>query len=199
MNSSLTRLVEDVYALTNRPDRVSETLIAVKNATLKAHSSDYFDKDLLETGIEFDYPNFQQSLEYKSLVPRWRALKYLRKYDASGEGRALDFLTVLTADNLLDSYGANRENICYVAGLQLQIRSNTISQYFLLGCYVYPDVTEDDFCSWIAEECPAAITYKAAATVFKTIGYDEQANAYEALARDEYLSLKTTNIQAVGY
>lgn len=202
MNDTLASLVADVYTLTNRPDLVGETLLAVRNATLKAHNSDYFYKDLFETGIQFDFLNVQQVLEYKQLIPRWRSLKYIRTYnvDTSGTGGTSgDFLNVISPEDILDSYSINRENVCYVAGTQVNIRTREARQYFLLGCYVHPDVTPDDFCSWIAIEQPAAIIYAAAATVFKTIGYDEQNAAYQNLVQDEYAQLKLSNIQTVGY
>jgi hypothetical protein len=195
MNHSLTSLVNDVFTLTNRPDLVGETTLAVRNATLKAHKSDYYYKDLFETGITFDFAQTQQSLEYKQLIPRWRALKYIRKYSA-GPG---SFLEIITPEQVLDSYSATRENVCYVAGQEIKIRSLDACQNFLLGCYVHPDVTTDNYCSWIAEEQPAAIVYEAVATIFKTIGYDEQFVAYRDMAKTEIDSLRNSNIIAVAY
>jgi len=43
---SLAQLSTDVIALTKRPDLVAETTLAVKMATLKAHNSDYYPRDL---------------------------------------------------------------------------------------------------------------------------------------------------------
>lgn len=200
MNSTLTGLVNDVYTLTNRPDLVGETLLAVRNATLKAHSSDFYPKDLFETGIIFDYEQAQQTFAYKELIPRWRALKYLREYSYSGNtGTPGKFLDVVTPETLLDSYNIHKEDVCYLAGYQLQIRAKAASKYFLLGCYVHPTVTPDNYNSWIADEHPSAIIYEAAATIFKTIGYDEQTAAYRGLVADEYALLRADNILAVGY
>lgn len=201
--TTLASLVADVYSLTNRPDLVGETQLAIRAATLKAHGSDFYYKDLFETGIQFDFSLNQQTLAYKDLIPRWRSLSYLRRYEytaGSGEllGCAGKFLTVITPESVLDSYSINRENVCYVAGLVLHIRALTASQYYLLGCYVYPDVTINGYSSWIADESPFAIVYEAAATIFKAIGFDEQAAFYRGLVADEYALLKITNIQAKG-
>ncbi len=200
MNPLLTSLVDEVYSLTNRPDLVSETLFAVKTATLKAHNSDYFYKDLFETGVMFDTSVAQQSLDYKTLVPRWRALKYLRTYDASTDpGTPGDFVEIITPEQVLDSYSANREGVCYVAGQNLQIRTRAAHQYYLISCYRYPDTGTETFSSWIANEQPAAIILEAAAQVFKTIGYDEQFAAYRSMVSDQYAELKITNILANGF
>lgn len=201
MNATLTSLVNDVYTLTNRPDLVGETIIAVRNATLKAHNSDYYYKDLFETGIQFDFPKAQQAVEYKQLIPRWRSLKYVRKCYVGTDGKPCptEFLEVIAPENVVDAYSVNREDVCYVAGIELQIRANTALQYALLGCYIHPDVTPDNYKSWIADEQPAAIVYAAAAIVFKTIGYDEQTAAYQSLVTEEYAQLKISNISSTGY
>ena len=44
-------LVAEVYLLTARGDLTAETQSAVKAATLKAHKSDFFSKDIFETGV----------------------------------------------------------------------------------------------------------------------------------------------------
>ena len=49
-------LLSDVYAVTNRPDLVADTKLAVRTATLKAHRSDFYPKDLFETGLTFSTP-----------------------------------------------------------------------------------------------------------------------------------------------
>lgn len=200
MSTSLLDLAADVYTLTNRPDLVGETKLAIKSATLKAHGSDYFYKDLFESGIIFDLPLTQQSLEYKTLIPRWRALKYLRIFDyTTPPGCAKKFLIILQPEDILDSYSVNREDVVYVAGLELQIRTCTCQQYFLLGCYLYPDIGDSTYYSWIADEARYAIVYDAAATIFKTIGYDEQVSTYLRLVQEQYAELKLTNIIVNGY
>lgn len=199
MNTTLTSIINDVYTLTNRPDLVGETLLAVRNSTLKAHRTDFYPKDFVETGITFDYAQSQQVLEYKTLVPRWRALKYIRKfYGDTTQGCPGEFLTVITPEEVLDSYSVNREDVCYLAGMDLKIRTREKLTHFLLGCYINPDVTPENYCSWIADEQPAAILYDAAATIFKTIGFDEQNAAYQNLISAEYSLLKQ-NILATGY
>ena len=144
--AAFSSIVSEVYNLTNRPDLVAETETAVKAATLKAHASDFYPKDLFESGVIFDTAAYFQSLGYKQLLPRWRSLEYLRKYDAVGMV-AGDFLKVITPEQTLDSYSINKENVVYLAGDMLEIRSNTQLQYILLGCYLHPDVTVDGYTS----------------------------------------------------
>jgi hypothetical protein len=193
--ATFSELCADVYTLTNRPDLVAETKLAVRQATLKMHHLDHFPKDIFETGIQFSTAELIQSLDYKSLVPRWRSFKYLRKYD---NGEAGVFITLLDPEATLDRYAINKENICYIAGEQLEIRSNTESQYYLLGCYLHPDITEATYRSWIADEHPFAIVFEAAATVMKTIGFDEQAAMMKQQVAEQVQLLKQ-QVTGAGY
>lgn len=175
--ATFAELVADVKLMTNRPDLDAETKLAVKAATLKAHHIDFFPKDLYEVAIVWNPVAFIQSLSYRSLIPRWRSFKYLRKYTpAAGSEPAVDgvFFKMIDPANAVDDYGVNKDNVCYIAGEDLDIRSSTEDQYMLLGCYVHPDITESAYNSWIALDYQYAITYEATSKIFKTIGYDEQ-------------------------
>lgn len=185
--ASFTDLFNDVVSITNRPDLVDQTKLAIRSATLKAHHSDFYPKDLFETGIEWSNPALLQSLEYKTVVPLWRSFKYLKKYENGVPGK---FFQMITPEESLDSYSVNRENVCYLAGSFIEIRSNTQDKYMLLGCYVHPTVTELNYTSWIAEDHPFAIVYEAAANVFKQTGYDEQFAVFRDLKNQEYEILK---------
>lgn len=191
--ATFAELVADVYTLTNRPDLVNETKLAVKAATLKAHQSDFFPKDIHEAGITWPTPEYIQSIEYRILIPRWRAFKYLRKYQGS---TAAGFFTLLTPEQTLDRYSLNKENICYIAGEMLEIRSNTQDQYMILACYVNPVTEETTFNSWIAIDHPYAIVYEAVRTIFKLTGFDEQAAAIRQEVSEQYQILKQ---EVVGY
>lgn len=220
-------IVNNVYALTNRPDRVAETAAAIQAATLWAHHSDFYYKDLVELPAQF------QALAYLQQIPlsffiNFRALKYIRKYypgtgpnnppaqDQSPNnlpplyGTYYDpganlpdgrFFKILTPEETLDSYGINKIDIAYIAGQIIQLRSGDYFQYALCGYYQHPNVTpaEGSYSSWIANEHPWAIIYKAASIVFKTIGFDEQNAQYQQLCIDEIAQLQASNVQAVGY
>ena len=194
----LSELIQEVYNLTGRPDRVAETASAIAAATLKAHQSDYYYKDLLEVGVNFGVSDFLQSLAYRDLIPRWRALKYLRKYDNTSGTPGIE-LDIIVPENVFDKFKIQKTDICYVAGAFVQLNSSTQEQYYLLGCYVNPDITSTGYTSWVALDHPYAIIFDAAATVFKAIGKDEETAAYRTLVQEQIAMLKTSNIVAIGY
>lgn len=195
---TLTELAAEVYTITNRPDLVTQTLTAIRSATLKMHQSDYYYKDLREQGVSFLSAEYVQQIEYRSLFPKWRALKYIRKTDVTGTEQG-KFLEIITPESVLDDYKSNRADVCYVAGEVVQIRSSTQLQYCIVGRYDNPDITEAGYNSWIALDHPYAIVFEAASLVFKMIGDTDQFAAYNQLAGMQLLELRNTNILAQGY
>lgn len=191
--ATFAELVSDVHTITNRPDLVTETKLAVRVATLKAHQSDFFPKDMYEVGIQWPTPDYIQSIEYRALIPRWRAFKYLRKYTNNTPGV---LFTLLTPEQVLDRYGLQKSDICYIAGEMLEIKSSSQDTNMILACYINPVLDENAFSSWIALDHPYAIVYEAARTVFKQIGFDEQATQIRQEVMEQYQILKQ---EVVGY
>lgn len=195
---TFTELLTEVYAITNRPDLVDRTKSAIRSATLTAHQSDYFYKDLFETGIVFPTSSFIQQFDYITLIPQWRSLKYIRATDADGADY-MKFFDVIQPEAVLDDYGLNRTDVCYAAGTVIQIRSSTEFQYALLGCYLNPVITEIGYNSWIARDTPWAIIYLAAANIFKSIGKQEEWAAANSDANIQMQLLKQSNVMAGGW
>lgn len=194
--SVFTELCDEVYTLTNRPDLIAETKLAVKAATLKLHQSDLYYKDLYEIGISFSTSDYVQSLEYRTVIPKYRQLKYIRKTDAAGTPG--NFLDVITPAMAVDKYNSIREDVCYAAGELIQIKSSNLLQYILFGCYVNPDITESGYNSWIALDHPFAVIFEAAATVYKAIGQDDQSTTFRNLVAEQIAMIKASNIELVG-
>lgn len=195
---TLAELIAEVYLITNRSDLVSQTSAAVRAATLKAHQSDYYYKDMRETGISFTTAGYIQQIEYRVLLPLWRAFKYLRKTDVNGTD-TLGFFELILPEAVLDDYKINREDVCYVAGSVIQIRSSTEIQYAILGYYQNPNITVSGYDSWVALDHPFAIIYEAAAQIFKQTGDTDQFAAFTQLAGQQFAEIRLSNILAQGF
>jgi hypothetical protein len=196
---TLAELIAEVYTITNRPDLVAQTLTAVRSATLKIHQSDYYYKDIFETGIQFVNSLYLQQIDYRTIVPRWRSLKYLRKTDITGYQDGPFFEVLAIPEMVEDAYRLNRNDVCYVAGEVVQVRSSTQLQYAILGCYRNPDITQAGYSSWVALDHPYAIVFEAASNVFKMIGDTDQFAAYSGLAGQQLVEVRMSNIQGIGY
>lgn len=205
---TLDELLAEVYNITNRPDLSTLSTAQVKAATLKAHSLDFFNKDIFEQGGQFEVAAFRQSLDYLTIITNFRKLKYIKRVESATDDVG-KFFTILSVDEILDSYGVNRNDIAYVAGRSLEIRSSVSFQFFLQGSYVFPLVTTTGFSSWVAEQYPYAIIFQAASVVLKSIDQVEEGNAIaKLLQRDpkrpqdppgEYDILRTGELTDVGF
>lgn len=195
---TLAELISEVYTITGRPDRIAETSSAVKSAILKLHQSDFYYKDLFESGLAFSTADYVQNLDYRLLIPRFRSVKYFRKYDYINNSPG-SFLTKIEPEQILDRYASQKSDIFYVAGAYIQINSSTQEQYYLFGCYLNPDISGTSTSSWIALDHPYAIIYDAAAKIEVTLGKLDEAKIHQALAQDELLKIQISNIQPIGY
>lgn len=191
-------LLQEAYYLTNRPDLANETKSAIKAATLKLHQTDFYSKDIAEIIVNLGTPAaFIYSFDYLTAISNFRAIKYIRKIDSTGAPS--NFFDVVTPEEVIDSYNVERTDICYVAGRVLELRSSTTFSKMILGAYVFPIVTEVGYASWIADLYPYAIVYEACRILFKTIGYDEQAAAYERLVAEQISLLKLSALPDYAY
>lgn len=192
-------LLAEVYLITNRPDRVNETKAAIKAATLKMHQSDFYSKDIFEQGIQWDSADFRQSLDYISLIPNFRALKYLRRVTSATDDDTTNFFTIVTPEEIVNAYGKYRSDIAYVAGRVIEIRSSVSFQYALMGCYVNPIIREEAYSSWVAEMYPYAIIHEAARAIFKLTGQLEESTGQKELVAEQLTLLKQSCLTDVGY
>jgi hypothetical protein len=196
MSTSLASIIADVYTLTNRPDLVGETALAVKAATLKAHQSDDYIKDFTEVSISFSASDYIQALDYKSILPLWRKPRYIRESDSIGTPGKI--LTYIEPEKVIDSFGANRYDVFYIAGSYVNIRTANQGQYFFVGYYKNPDITSVGYNSWVADDFPFAIIYEATAIIFKTVGYDEQVPVYRQMVAEQLQLLKQHAVTGIG-
>ena len=198
-------LIAEVIEIVKRPDLAARISSAVQSATLKAHHSDFYYRDLRESGVVFDSERFVQNFDPRDIFPKFRKAKYLRFWrDVAPTGPSQEglgagaFLTPVMIENAQDSYRTDRVNVYYMAGDLLQIRVSHPWKHFLFGAYVHPTVTQDGFSSWIAEEYPWAIIYEACRSVFQAIGFQEQSSEMRLQVAEQYQMLKVNSVGMPG-
>ena len=192
-------LVANVITITNHPELLAETQLAVRSATLQLHRRDYFYKDLMETALVFSTTDYLQTVDYRSVFPQYRSLKYLRKFDGTPTGVGA-FLDIIQPEQVLDSYGLALVNVAYVAGTVIQIKSDSLMTYALIGVYLNPVVaTSATYNSWVANEAPYAIIYTAAASILNMfLGDSTRGGQAAQLAALEIAEFTNSNILAYG-
>jgi len=181
-------MYDEVVILTKRPDLIDKTKQAVKSATLFTHNSGFYPRDVSESGLKFNDPGFIQNFDPKNIWPLFRKIKYIRRwnYDAADPnyGKVGPFFKPIEIGQSVDAYGYDKQDVFYLAGQLQQIRSSLEFQYALAGAYLYPNVTESNYASWIADEFPFAIIYDAARRVSSGIGFREDAQDFQAQTQE---------------
>lgn len=214
--SLFTDIVADVYTITSRSDLVVDTALAVRQATLAAHRSDKYIRDIQEGFLPIGKPtdgsaNYQ--IDIPSYFPNWRAFAYLRPYDSVTQSKSRIVLgpdSFIASDGILDPYSDDKVNVAYVAGSNLNVLLEAAYDSFLYGYYKNPTLSPDDnYESWIAREQPAIITIDAARKILESVGYEDAAKRlkdilfgvggdYHNVVGGEYGILKASSLEAGG-
>jgi hypothetical protein len=188
-------IVTDVYSITNRPDLVAETELAVRQATIQMHSFDLYAKDMKEGQINLVKPLSRFQLDLVTLLPRFRALSYLRVIDplTLTTGKFFEILTDPGA--ILDEYAVERVQICYIAGASLNVKAEADLQGLLYGYIALPPVFPKNFyTSWIASEWSEFLIPAAAAKIFRSVGRLEEANSFSKMGEEGNLVIQKNNL-----
>lgn len=194
-------IVTSVYALTKRPDLVTETAIAIRKATMKVHMADFWKNDLSEihytlpvlaaTGVAFRY-----SLDLTDTVsfPLFRKVSHIKEWNNPLVGYEIQ-LKELDADRILDDYALETINYWYQAGRQVSLRCNKLLVTLNIGYWKYPNIIPATYSSWIAQDFPDIIIEEAASAVFKVIGKDIE---YTRLANNFQENIHMLTMTQVG-
>lgn len=198
---TLDELMNMVYTETNRPDLIAQTRQAILASTLKLHTMDKYYRDIRTAQVVFDFSAYIQQLDTE-VFSRLRNFAYLRKWDPSLFNSQLQPInpttngvagpvpvSVATAtielidpSDFLDEYGYEKVDVGYVVGDSLMIRSSTAFQYLLVGWYQRPNISVDNYGTWLANTYPYAIVYDAAATIFTGMGQQDKSRTYSSPA-----------------
>jgi hypothetical protein len=196
---NLTEILTEVYALTKRPDLVTQSTAAVRAVTLRAHHLDFWARDLREEIVDFSTAAFTRTWAYKVAYPRFRAVNYIIKCQhPSNEpyGKPLVNRPPLAS---FDDYGIAMRDVWYMAGTNIQISFTEEVRKIAIGFYQHPNIDAPNYESWIADDFPWLIINRAAARILSSIGHDDLAAAAKSDAMEQEALLRLSNTQDEGY
>lgn len=197
MPATLNSLKDDLLnSILKRPDLADMSTLHIKNAILKAHSADYWIKDLFETNFAFGAKATIYSLDVQTLIPRYRKMKYLNVIDATS-GDIVRTMEHINVGQFLDAYNYIRDNVFYEAGTSIKIRTSAQYDTYGIGCFLFPDTTLT-VPSWIADQYPFAILYEAARTMYKILGKADESRSMELLVGEAMAEVKMSGIDIPG-
>jgi hypothetical protein len=161
-------LYDQVIAKTNRPELSRETQIAIRQATLKMHSLEWFTKDLANATIVFPTVGTLLTLPISTNLLRCR-----RVLQVLQDGEPLEYLQ---ANEVFAKSGAQHNNSWWAIGDSLVIRTQGYNKTFSVSWFVSPLVDSPlVYNSWIAEAHPYAIIDEAARIIAEMTGRAELA------------------------
>ena len=177
--------VAEVMAIVARPDREGEILGAINAAISSSCLRANFAKDLVETSLTIDPASYGATIQFDNVTPtalvtRFRKFKYVKRTAVKS------YLDPIGSDKLFANNNIATRDCYYVGGNNITYLLKDLSPTLEIGYYQYPPildlVTTTDF--WLLDLAPYAVIDKAAARIFRSIGDDTSAVAYERSAEE---------------
>lgn len=170
-----------VVGQTRRPEVTAITQAAIRTATLRAHHTDFFNRDLA-TGTLLYTPSsaasFYDFADVSSTLARMRAFQLLQSVDAITSVPS-ENLGYRELEDLYDSDNVLRTSMYTMIGDTLRVYPVSATGKLNVYFYKNPVTTELNFSSWIANEYPDELAMWAAAIVFARTGFAEMANDFQ--------------------
>lgn len=188
--TTLTELVDLTVEQTRRPELTDITAAAVRTATLRAHHTDFFPKDLTSVALPYtpssaafyDFPNIGAS------ALRLRSIKHIQCTD-SVTGAPVEQLEYREQDDLYDSDGNRRPHVYTLLGDTVRIYPQKPTGLATVFYYQNPNTNGLQYSSWIADAYPDELAAWAAAVVFARTGFAEMAQQFMQLHVDPFRSM----------
>jgi hypothetical protein len=189
-------LVQDVITLTARPDLELEAELAVRTATNNAHLSDAYARDFQLTPVQLPNASYQTSLDIPTLFPRLRGLGSIQPLDNNYQPVILppeNRISIIELGDIYDDYGTMKNNVAYLSGDKVNIRSSTNGYGYLVGWFRAPSTKRDQYSSWIAQLYPDVILYWAASIVLDTNGNEAKAAKFMRMTLEIHVPFLKAN------
>jgi hypothetical protein len=170
-----------VVGQTRRPEVTAVTQAAIRTATLRAHHTDFFKRDL-STGTLTYTPSssaiFYDFTDISTTLVRMRAFQLMQSVDSA---------TLIPSENfeyrelqdLYDSDNVLRTSMYTMIGDTLRVYPCVATGKLTAYYYRNPVTTEIGYSSWIANEYPDELAMWAAAIVFARTGFAEMAQDFQ--------------------
>lgn len=194
-------LIRGVQDIIKRPDLASMIDTRVRGAVKWVHMTDFYPRDRI-TAVQNIKPNQVVRL---TLPERFRQFELIRPLTDAEQPIPLstdtvDTIGLIEADphQLLDYRNVQRDNYYYVVGDIINIKMNCTADKMLFMYYAYPDLRDDKATTWVTEQFPELIIFRAAAVLYAQLGNQDLRNTYGALSTEHLEQLKDISFQTGG-
>jgi hypothetical protein len=184
-------LIGEVNSLTKRPDLVTYSNLALRQAVRTAHKSGKFWRDIVSVTVNIAQDTVQE-LDILANTTRFRQAAYVKA------GTCDIYYDPVTIDDLLDADKFVRQDIYWAFGSIIKIRACSPQDSYELAYFQYPDVNPSTFNDWIADQHRDLLTMWAAMTVLGSVGEQEIRGNLEKLALLQLADLQQDSLEIVG-
>lgn len=205
-------LQNSVYTITNRPDLINETTLAIKRAILKEHAAMDYPRDLLIlstplTQADPNYYRYALSLVTLGLYSTLRKIKNIQEIPATLDQALVTFtgywgelkFEEVAADNIFDSYQRERINYFYRYGSSINLVAVRQIDRIGMTYYAKPDLSNTaTYSDWLADLYDYVIYTHAAAEIFRVIGKSDEYRMQLDQIRENRLDIIKSEIGAIG-
>lgn len=170
-----------VVAQTRRPEVSAVTQAAIRTATLRAHHTDFFNRDLAMGTLSYtpsSSASFYDFTDVSSTLVRMRAFQLVQSVD-SITSVPVETLEYRELQDLYDSDNVRRASMYTMIGDTLRLFPAAATGQFAIYFYKNPVTTDLGFSSWIADNYPDELAMWAAAIVFARTGFAEMAADFQ--------------------
>lgn len=168
------QLVNNVITVTNRPDLLAETELAVRQVILYYHHLDSFWRDKLTGVISVSTGRAARHEVPISRFEGFRNAHSVAPYFAGND-------TCAAPLKRMERMGQHESEYWFLAGKTLVIKSATPTHQFQFTYWKNPTVApEAAFDSWVADLYPDAVEDAACAKLFEMIRDSNEADRYRA-------------------
>ena len=170
-----------VLEQTRRPEVPAVTSAAIRTATLRAHHTDFFVRDLSlatlsytpsSSSFLYDFPTVSGTLV------RNRAIQLLQCVDPT-TALPTENLGYRELQDLYDADNNRRPSVYTLIGDTLRIYPQSATGRLDVYYYQNPVTDSLSYSSWIADSYPDELAMWAAAIVFARTGFTEMANDFQ--------------------
>jgi len=188
-------LLSEIYFITKRPDLVGQTRSALRTATMFAHRTDNYWRDLVEN-VLVPISAAEGVILTQDYMPRMRSIASI--YPKDGERRGLE-LECRDIDDLLDEYNSPRRHWFYGHSAGVRYNTSLLLPTLCISYYRDPNVNPVAYDSWIADIYPDVIIKWASALVMRSTGHKEEADSELQLAQSLLQELVANDFNIKGY
>lgn len=194
----LNNAVQDIV---KRPDLTSMISSRVRGAVKWAHLTEFYPRDR-HSDVQVLRPN---PVIRMTLPDRFRQFEMIRpmteqEFPMPLSTDDVDKVGLVEADphQLMDYRNQQRENYYYVVGDIINIKMNVVAPKMFFMYYTYPDLRLDTASTWITEQYPELIIFRAVAVLYAQLGNQDLRNTYGALSSEHLEQLKDNCFQMGG-